>query len=139
MLTLRTYRNVFNPADRLFEEATRPMPADRAVFALPVDVRLEGSDYLITATVPGLDPKDVNIEIVQNEVTIKGEIPAPAVNENDRWLLQERRYGKFARTLTFAVDLESAAAEAHVANGVLTLRVPQAEAARPKVVAVKAK
>ncbi len=53
--------------------------------------------------------------------------------------MQERRYGKFARTLTLPAEVDSAKAEATIENGLLTLRVPKAEAARPKMIKVKAR
>jgi HSP20 family protein len=134
MLTLVKYRPAFAPEvlDRVYDARL----ARRSAFVLPVDVRVEGEEYLLTAAVPGLRAEDVNVEVLGEEVTIRAEIPAPQADPKAAWLLRERRYGKFARTLTFPVELDSAHAEAHVENGVLSLRLPKAEAAKPKQVKV---
>ena len=96
-------------------------------------------EYVITASTPGLKAEDLSVEVLGDTVTVSGEIFAPAPDEKAKYVLQERRYGKFARTLTLPVELDSAKAEAVIENGLLTLRVPKAEAARPKMIKVKAK
>lgn len=115
---------------------------DRSAFAagVPLDVFASDNDYTIRAVVPGLKPEDLNVEIDDNTITIRGETKPPvAANENDHYLVDEIRYGKFARTITLDTDLDSAKAEAHVENGLLTLRIPKAESAKPKVVKVMAR
>ena len=141
-MTLSIYRptSVFDTLDRLFD-AERPYlrPYRIEAYALPVDVRAEADEYLITASAPGLKSDDLSVEVLADTVTIQGEVAVPETNDEANWLLRERRYGKFARTLTFPVELDCAKAEASVENGVLTLRVPKAETARPKMIKVKAK
>jgi HSP20 family protein len=105
---------------------------------LPLTVVATENDLVIHAVVPGLKPEDLNIEVTDGEITIKGETKAPA-DEAGRYLLDEICYGKFARTLSVGTDLDGAKAEAHVENGLLTLRVPKAESAKPKVVKVLAR
>jgi HSP20 family protein len=108
-------------------------------------VRSEGDDFIITAAVPGLRAEDVQVEVLAERVTLHADIPAPATDDAEAklqtvtWLLQERRYGNFTRTLDFPVELDGAHAEAVVENGLLTLRLPKAETAKPKVVKVNAK
>lgn len=134
MLTLTKYRSLFAPEtyDRVYDgrQATRQ---------LPLDVRLEDDTFVVTAGVPGLKAEDLKLEILDDTVTLRAEVPVPTTTENTTWLLQERHYGQFARTLTFPVALDGAHAEASVENGVLTLRVPKAEAAKAKVIPVKTK
>jgi HSP20 family protein len=69
-------------------------------------------------------------------VSIQGEFK-PKRDEKDSYLLQEQPHGKFSRVLTLPYALDAANAEADVVNGVLTLRVPKAESARPKTIKVK--
>ena len=142
MLTL--YRNrpmrLAEAMDRLFEDAfVRNGAYAFDGYALPLDVLAKDDEYVITASTPGLKAEDLNVEVTGEMVTLRGEIFAPAPDEKTEWLLQERRYGKFARTLTLPVELDSAKAEAVIENGLLTLRVPKAETARPKMIKVKAK
>jgi HSP20 family protein len=129
---------------RLFDESyihpyDRPYVAD--AYALPLDVVATGDEYLITAAMPGLKADDLSVEVLGEGVTIRGEIKSEQKDDHAArgYLLRERRYGKFERTLNFPVELDGAKAEASVENGVLTLRIPKAETAKPKMIKVKAK
>ncbi len=136
-LTLYRPMRIFDMLDRLYNpDLDRP----RAVIpmAMPLDVVEDENDYVVKAVVPGLKAEDLNIEIKDNTVTIKGETKAPEAGKG-RWLMDEICYGKFARALSIDGDLDGSKAEAHLENGLLTLRIPKAESAKPKVVKVLAK
>lgn len=105
---------------------------------VPVDVKTGQDEFVITALLPGVKAEDLSIQIVNETVTIQGEI------KNDRqeeasYLLMERPSGRFCRTLTLPVPLDASKAEASLSDGVLTLRVPKAEEARPKTIKVISK
>ena len=104
---------------------------------IPVDVKAEDDAYVLSATIPGVSVDDLNIQVVNETVTIQGEIKA--VEENDGYLLRERPTGKFSRVLTLPDELDASKADANVSNGVLTLRIPKAEDAKPKSIKVVAK
>lgn len=135
MHPLMKYRLLTNPEmyDRVYSRAAAQCAT------LPLDVRAEGDDYVLTASVPGLRAEDLSVEILGERVTLAGQIPASEADEKAEWLLRERGYGKFARTLKFAAELDGAHAEATVKDGVLTLRLPKAETAKPKQIKVLAK
>lgn len=124
-------------ARRMIERMAEPEwnEPERKVF-FPVDVKVEEDAFIIKALLPGLKPEDLNIQVVNETVSIQGEIK-PA--EDDNYLLQECPGGKFCRTLTLPDPLDSARAEAHLENGILILRVPKAEEARPKMIKVVSK
>lgn len=127
--------------DRLFEESfVRPrarVDGGRRNLYLPVDAYVTDDEVVVHALVPGVSPKDVNITIEDNVLTISGEIPAPA--ENVDWVIQETAYGPFRRTLTLNVPVNADEAEAIFENGRLTLHLPKAEEVRPKQIKVRAK
>ena len=126
--------------DRLYDENLLDHSSSAA--GVPLDVFVSENDYTVNALVPGLKPEDLNIEINDNAITIRGETKPPvATDENGdcNCLMDEIRYGKFARTITIDSELDSSKAEAHVENGILTLRIPKAESAKPKVVKVMAR
>jgi len=104
-------------------------------FRLAVDVREEEDAYLLSAIVPGLKADDLSIQILEDVVTIEGTFPA---DENDH-LLRELPQGKFHRSLRLPVELDAEKAEAKIKDGLLTLRVPKAESARPKTIKVNIK
>jgi HSP20 family protein len=136
-LTLYRPMRIFEMLDRMYNpDLDRP----RAVIpmAMPLDVVDGEDDYVVKAVVPGLKAEDLNIEIKDNVVTLTGETKEPETGKG-RYLMDEICYGKFARTLTIDGDLDGSKAEAHLENGLLTLRIPKAESAKPKVVKVLAK
>lgn len=106
---------------------------------IPVDVSADADGYTLTALVPGLAAEAVAIEVLENTITLRGEFSRQELPEGSQVLLQERPSGAFLRTLRLPGALNPAQAEAEVKHGVLTVRVPKAEEARPKQIKVKAK
>ena len=127
--------------DRFFDEPWAPRRVGwregSRMAVLPLDVYSTDNELVIKASVSGLEPEDVQITIEGDRLTIKGEITAPL--ENVDYHIQERRYGPFGRTLTLNIPVDTDDAEATFENGELTLIIPKAEEARPKVIEVKAR
>lgn len=140
-LTIRPYYRpirLTEMMDRLFDETlTRGYSAPAETLSVPLDVQAKDDEYVIYASVPGLKAEDLEIEVLGNTVTLRGEVFAPAPEEKASWLLQERAGGKFSRSLTLPAELDSAKVDASLENGVLSLRLPKAEAARPKAIKVR--
>jgi HSP20 family protein len=105
---------------------------------VPVNVEARDDEYLITAQLPGVKAEDVTIQVVNQTVTLQGEMKG-AGRENSNFLLRELPYGRFSRTLRLPEELDSNKADADLTDGVLTLRVPKAEEARPRMIKVQAK
>jgi len=134
-----TLRDAMN---RLLEDSfVRPRWAGegdgQATLRLPLDAYSTPDEIVITAPVPGVKPENVEITIEGDSLTIRGEIPAPMENVN--YLLQERAYGRFSRTLTLNVPVQAEKANAEFVNGVLTITIPKAEAVRPRTIKVGTK
>ncbi len=131
MMTLR------QAMDRLFEESfVRPMRGFEGTGVyLPLDIYTTKEAVIIRASVPGVNPEDVEVTIEGSTVTIRGETKAP--QEEGTFLLQERRYGPFSRVIDVAMPIQADKAEASFENGVLTLTIPKAEEIKPKVIKVK--
>jgi HSP20 family protein len=108
--------------------------ADRA-FTLAVDVRDEGEAYVLNALVPGLKAEDLSIQVLDDMVTVEGEFKAA---ETDQFV-RELPHGSFRRSLRLPAALEAGKADAKITDGVLTLRLPKSEAARPKIIKVSTK
>jgi len=103
---------------------------------LPIDVRMEDDAYEIIAAVPGLSVEDIKVEILDDVLTLSGNVQQ--ADEEGDYLVREVHSGPFSRSLRFAEAVDAAKAEAHVENGVLKVRVPKAEEAKPKVIQIKA-
>ncbi|NMB61365.1 MAG: Hsp20/alpha crystallin family protein [Chloroflexi bacterium] len=111
------------------------MPFSEREVMVPIDVRAEDDDFIVTALVPGLKPEDLNIQVINETVTLSGELDF-GKDEKINYIHKEIPGGKFHRTITLPATLNAAKAEANVENGVLTLRVPKAEEAKPKTIKV---
>jgi HSP20 family protein len=143
-LSVSPFRNMLSlreAMDQLVEQSfIRPFPAPfEDGFPLAVDVRTEGDDYVLTAAVPGLKPEELKIEILGDTVTIRGEVKEETKREEENYLVREMRHGQFQRSVTLPALLNAARAEASVENGMLSLRLPKADEARPKAIAIKVK
>lgn len=121
--------------NRWFEEAGDNEPEQREML-LAVDMRASDEAYNITALVPGLDADDLDIEVLNNTVTIRGEFKT-GEDETNKYLVCELPNGRFSRTITLPTETDSSKVEASIKNGVLSLRIPKAEEARPKSIKVK--
>jgi HSP20 family protein len=102
----------------------------------PVDIYETDDALVLTVDVPGVSKDDVSIEMHQQTLTLKGQRPHKAEVKDDRYHRVERAYGTFQRafTLPFQVDQEKVQATYH--DGVLELRLPKLEAAKPKRIAI---
>jgi HSP20 family protein len=105
---------------------------------LPVDVHASDEDYVINALVPGLKAEDLQIQILDDVVTLRAEVQ-DAEPEAEAILLREIPQGGFERRLRLPAPLDAQHAEAKIENGLLTLRIPKSDEARPKVIQVKAR
>ena len=102
---------------------------------LNVNVRDEEDTFVLSALVPGLKADDLNIQVLEDVVRIEGEFQA---NEED-YLLQELPSGSFHRALRMPSEIDTDKVEAKITDGVLTLRLPKAESARPKKIKIAVK
>ncbi len=126
--------------DRLFEESfVRPrgwLEAER-VMSVPLDIYEEGDDLIVKATVPGVRPEDLNVQIQNNVLTISGETKEERERKEASYHLREHRYGRFERSVTLPYSVQVDKAEATFEHGVLRLRLPKAEEVRGRRIEVK--
>jgi len=102
---------------------------------LAVDVQAVEDAYEITALVPGLDAEDLEIETLNNTVTIRGEFKSCS-EDQAKYLVSELPSGHFSREITLPTATDATKVEASIKNGVLSLHIPKAEADRPKAIKV---
>ena len=104
---------------------------------MPVDVSTEDDAYVIRAAVPGLKPEEVEIQIHDDIVLLRGTSKAEVAEERD-YLMREMCPADFERRLRLPEAVNAAKAEATIENGLLTLRLPIADEAKPKTIKVRA-
>jgi HSP20 family protein len=129
---MATLRDAMN---RMFEDSIAETTSTEREMMLAVDVQAEDEAYEIVALVPGLEADDLNIEILNNTVALRGEFKSTA-KEDVKYLVSELPAGRFSRVVTLPTALDPSKAEASLKNGVLHLRVPKAEAHRPKSIKI---
>ncbi len=143
----RTLEDFHREFDRLFEEFFRGFGLSRPAFDWPMgefapSVRVEEDDkeIRVTAELPGVEEKDVNVQLSDNALTISGEKKEEREEKGKRVYHSERCYGMFRRVIPLPVEVDEEKAEASFKNGVLTVRLPKAEAeeGRRKRIEVKA-
>ena len=115
---------------------TAPVPEQHVSF--PIDLREEPEEYVLTALLPGVEAEKLEIEIKKDTVKIQGEFEHGR-DENANYLMVERPSGPFSRELVLDAPLDTESAEASLQNGVLTLRIPKAKEAFPRVIKVNTK
>jgi HSP20 family protein len=93
----------------------------------------ENDAYILSALVPGLKSDELNIQILDEVIRIQGEYKM----DEGSYLVRELPNGSFTRTLRLPVAIDAEHVEADITDGVLTLRLPKAESARPKQIKIK--
>ena len=104
-----------------------------------VDVYEDRDSVRIVAELPGVTPGDVKISIENQTLTIRGEKTQVVEEKNDRVHRSERSYGFFERSFSLPNTVDVDKTEARFENGVLTVVIPRAEEAKPRIVEIKAK
>lgn len=138
MMSLREAMN------RLVEDSfIRPggwlAPFDGDALGIATDVIETKDAIIVKASVPGIKPDDIDVSVTGDVLTIKGETTSEEKIEQGSYLRQERRFGKFERSLTLPTLVTADKADAKFEHGVLTLTLPKAEQAKPKSIKVKTK
>jgi HSP20 family protein len=103
---------------------------------LGINVREEDEVYVLSSRVPGIKSDELNIQVLDDVVQIKVEYQA---DENNGYLVHELPSGSFTRTLRLPAPIDADHVEANITDGVLTLRLPKAESARPKQIKIQAR
>ena len=104
-----------------------------------LDMYEENNNLVVKASLPGVKPEDLNIEVVDNILTISGKAHEEVSRKEGDYLLNERRSGQFQRSVALPYDVKVDRAEADFEDGILTLTLPKAESAKVKKISVKSK
>jgi HSP20 family protein len=124
--------------NRLFNDVFERVGEESSLtaWAPAVDIYETEHELVVKADLPEVDPKDLDICVENNILTIRGERKFEKKVNEDNYLRVERAYGSFARSFTLANTVNSEAIKADYQNGVLTLTIPKKEEAKPKQIKV---
>ena len=136
-----SFPSLHREIDRLFEDFARGFPsfrsAERPALMPSMDVTESDKEIEITAELPGLEEKDVQINLSDNVLTIRGEKKAEKEEKEKDYHLVERSYGSFSRALQLPSGVDADAIKATIDKGVLKVTVPKPAAAVAKKIDVK--
>ena len=126
--------------DTLFENAMIgpfSLSGEATGWGLPVDLSETEDGFVVKASVPGVNPEDMEVTVNGDVLTIKGQLKGEEEREGQRYHLRERRFGSFTRSITLPAPVRADAVEAEYHNGVLMLTLPKTEDVKPKRISVR--
>ena len=135
----RTLGSLQDEVNRLFEGnlgRTTRESSSIAAWAPAVDIFENEKELVLKADLPDLVEKDIDVRVENNMLTISGERKYEKDVKEENYLRVERAYGSFSRSFSLPNTVNTEAIKAEYKNGVLTVRMPKREEARPKQVKV---
>jgi HSP20 family protein len=125
--------------DELFRGGLRewPRPGRAGAFVPAMDISDDDRHYTITVELPGSKKEDVQVEVHDDMLTIRGEKKSEREEKKEQRRYVERSYGSFSRSFRVPADADADHVDASFKDGVLTIRLPKIEAAKPRTIAVK--
>jgi HSP20 family protein len=131
-MLLRT--DPFRELDRLTQQMFGAPGTVARPSVMPMDAWRDGDEFVVEFDLPGVDPGAVELDVERNVLTVKAE--RPTVNGNHELVAAERPRGVFSRQLILGDNLDVERVAARYESGVLTLRIPVAERAKPRKIAI---
>lgn len=108
-------------------------------FAPSVDVTESTDEYVVTAELPGAKPDDVTVELHEGLLTLRGEKRSERDEHKEHARYVERVFGSFSRSFTLPQNADGEKIQASFKDGVLTLRIPKREEAKPRTISIQGK
>ena len=132
------FHHDFDRLGRFFADPTDEAVQRPAPWLPAAEGRIEDGAYVIQLALPGVDPKDVEVSLMDNVLTVKGERKADHDTTGKDYFVREVAYGEFQRSFELPEGVDAAQVAAKHANGMLEVRVPVPQAMTPRMIEVKA-
>ena len=136
---LPTFARLQDQLNRMFDGFAFADESNGAAdtFVPALDLADTPEALVVKLEVPGVDAKDINVSVQENVLTISGEKKSEKKEEHKNWYRRETSYGRFSRALTLPAVVDANRVEATTAAGVLTVRLPKSETAKPRQITAK--
>lgn len=131
----RLMEEYWHPA-RLGPSPAHPMDLEPTGWSPPIDLFETPDEIVLMAEVPGVDPASIDLSVTGNILTLRG-VKTPSDPANVHVPQRERRFGTFHRQVVLSNEVNFDAAQAEARNGVLVVRLPKQEAAKPRTIPVQ--
>lgn len=115
----------------------RGLPFGTAKVFPAVNITEDKNNFFVRAELPGINANDIDLQMNARNLVISGERKIPSEGESAKYHRREREAGKFSRAVGLPGDVDADKIEAKMVNGVLTVRLPKSEAAKPKQIRVR--
>lgn len=139
---LKEIEEIRKEMDRLFEEFLSPVRRRRAVstegvISPNVDIFDRGGELVIQVELPGVNRNDIDLTLTDDRLIIKGEIKRPEGIREEDYLLNERSFGPFTRTINLPNDVDKGSVRANLKDGVLEIVLSRKVEAKPKEIKIQ--
>lgn len=131
-----------NEINRMFDQFFRGWDfsgfvQEAGTWSPSIDLSETDDNIVVKAEIPGIDPKEVNISIQENNLILKGEKKEEKEEKGKNYYRMERRYGKFSRSIELPASVDIDKINAVCKNGIIEITLPKKEEVRPKQISVK--
>jgi HSP20 family protein len=131
--------DLFNRFFSTWEQESPPWLRLSEGFSPPLECAVEGNQCVVKADLPGIDPKDIEVSVIGNHLTIKGERKAHHEQQRRDYFQREVRYGTFERTITLPEGVKADDVKASYRDGVLEIAMPCPSSRTAKKIPIEAK
>jgi len=122
--------------DKVFDQLATTRDNSEATWMPALEVADAGDNFVLKAQLPGIDPKDVDVQVTPEAISISGERRYENTDEKPGYVRSEFRYGKFHRMLPLPAPIQNDSVQAEYKDGILMLTLPKVTEARNKVVKI---
>ena len=133
----RNFRSLQGEINRLFDRDMDDTTGQMTLWPMRVDIREDENQVVIKSDVPGMEQKDIKVNIDNNMLTISGERKFDDEENKEKYHRVERAYGRFSRTFQLSNTTDSGKIQASYKNGVLEVTLPKLEEAKPRSIQVQ--
>ncbi len=128
--------NMNRQLSHLLDDSHVGMSTETEQWAPRVDIRETDDALLVQAELPGIDKKDIHLEVKDGVLTLSGERRYEKEVKEENVHRVERAYGKFSRSFSLPTNVDADKVNANMKDGVLEVRLPKRESAKPKAIAI---
>jgi HSP20 family protein len=135
---MNTFQNRFNHllADSFFQPSRSEDDLSLGTWHPVVDMYDEDDRIIIKAELPGMEKKDISVDVKDQVLTLRGERKYDHEVKEEKYYRRERAYGKFQRAFSLPADVDSENIKAEFKDGLLKIEVPKPEKQKPKEIAI---
>ena len=133
----RNVRTLQNEINRLFETDQDYAAGSMAAWPLKMDIKEDEERIVLKADIPGMEQKDISVNVDNNTLTISGERSFEKEENKEDYHRVERSYGRFSRSFQLPATTDTTHIQAEYRNGVLEVSLPKLPEAKPRAIEVK--